>query len=209
MLAGRLEVKLHPSVTVNKPLPQGLLFPTCEIGAVNPPTCLSACCAIRVCLKTSGTQALSQPTGGVPWGAILGHLLCAPLTVSSNSQSVILLPGRPVLSSGHISLGCHNRCVRNAAPHLPSKLPVFLTLAIASLQLGHQPFTPPHSPVIKPGSVLLPYILSSGCRSCHALTTPVQATSVFHLDYRRYLLTLSASGFAPPPPRPCNQIILK
>lgn len=144
--------------------------------------------------------------GELSWATFSVH----PWTVSSNSQSVILLPGRPVLSCGHISLGCHNRCVRNAAPHLPSKLPVFLTLAIASLQLGHQPFTPPHSPVIKPGSVLLPYILSSGCRSCHALTTPVQATSVFHLDYRRYLLTrLSASGFAPPPPRPCNQIILK
>ncbi|XP_059024835.1 nascent polypeptide-associated complex subunit alpha, muscle-specific form-like [Mustela lutreola] len=47
---------------------------------------------------------------------------------------------------------------------------------------------------------------SSGCRSCHALTSSVRATSVLHLDCRGFVLTsLSASGFAPPPSRHCHR----
>lgn len=95
--------------------------------------------------KHCPTPRVGSP-GELSWATFSGH----PWTVSSNSQSVLLLPERPVLRSGHISLGCHNRCVLNAAPHLSYKLPVFLTLAIASLQLGHQPLTPPRSPAIKP-----------------------------------------------------------
>lgn len=65
-----------------------------------------------------------------------------------------------------------NLCVPNGAPHLSSKLPESPIPATASLQLGHQPPAPSRSHEA-PGSVLLPSFWSSGCRSCHALTSSV------------------------------------
>nr|XP_035955351.1 uncharacterized protein LOC118540333 isoform X2 [Halichoerus grypus] len=177
---------------------------------MNSPTDLAACLVIQRIFDEKWDISIVQLRGWGSLGSGRGLSSLCALRMAFGPLAEGHPASRPPCSEIRAYLTwvpqkSDNLCVLNGAPHLPSELPESPIPATASLQLGHQPPTPSCSREA-PGSVLLPSFWSSGCRSCHALTSSVQATSILHLDYRSFLLTsLSASGFAPPPSRHCNR----
>lgn len=173
------------------------------------PTCFAACFVIQRIFEEKWDISIAQLHG---WGSlgsrpVPSSPLCAlwrvsgplaeggPASRPSSSEVRAYLTWVPQKS--------HDLCVLNGAPRLSSKLP--LVSLLSSCFTTAWPLAP--SPIPQSlRTVLLPSSWSSGRCSCHALTSSVQATSVFHLDYGSFLrASLLASGFAPPPSRHCNQ----
>lgn len=172
------------------------------------PTCLAACFVIQRIFEEKWDRSIVQLHGwgslGEPSRAIFSLRTMDGVWSTRRGWSCFQTiqfwgPGVPNLGATEISRSVCPK--RSSAPFLQTSLVSLLSSCFTTA------WPLPPSPIPQSlRSVLLPSSWSSGPCSCHALASSAEATSVFHLDYGSLLLaSLSASGFAPPPSRHCNQ----